>query len=63
MKISNTSKLGVRSWSLQALETCPGAIENGELVDACKGCYATTGNYRFENVVRRGAIIAKTGSA
>lgn len=51
MKISNTSKLGVRSWSLQAIETCPGAIAApGELVDACKGCYATTGNYRFENV-------------
>jgi hypothetical protein len=22
----------------------------GELVDACRGCYATTGNYRFKNV-------------
>lgn len=52
MKISVTSKLdGIRSWSLQALETCPGSIAApGELVDACKGCYATTGNYRFENV-------------
>jgi hypothetical protein len=52
MKISITSKLdGIRSWSLQALDTCPGSIAApGELVDACKGCYATTGNYRFENV-------------
>jgi len=52
MKISVTSKLdGIRSWSLQALDTCPGSISApGELVDACKGCYATTGNYRFENV-------------
>jgi hypothetical protein len=53
MKISVTSKLdGIRSWSLQALDTCPGSIASpGELVDACKGCYATTGNYiRFENV-------------
>jgi hypothetical protein len=52
MKISVTSKLdGVRSWSLQALETCPGSIAApGQLVDACAGCYATTGNYRFENV-------------
>jgi hypothetical protein len=52
MKISITSKLdGIRSWSLQALDTCPGSIASpGELVDACKGCYATTGNYRFENV-------------
>ena len=46
-KISVTSKLdGVRSWSLQALDTCPGSIESpGVLVDACKGCYATTGFY------------------
>jgi hypothetical protein len=52
MKISVTSKLdGIRSWSLQALDTCPGSIgAPGELVDACKGCYATTGNYVFANV-------------
>jgi len=52
MKISVTSKLdGIRSWSLQALETCPGSVAApGELVDACKGCYATTGNYVFANV-------------
>ena len=52
MKISITSKLdGIRSWSLQALDTCPGSIAApGELVDACKGCYATTGNYVFSNV-------------
>jgi hypothetical protein len=52
MKISVTSKLdGVRSWSLEALETCPGSIASpGVLVDACHGCYATTGNYRFANV-------------
>lgn len=52
MKISITSKLdGVRSWSLEALDTCPGSIASpGVLVDACQGCYATTGNYRFANV-------------
>lgn len=52
IKLSVTSKLdGIRSWSLQALDTCPGSIAApGELVDACKGCYATTGNYRFANV-------------
>lgn len=51
-RISTTSKLdGIRSWSLQALETCPGSIAApGELVDACKGCYATTGNYNYPNV-------------
>lgn len=52
IKLSVTSKLdGIRSWSLNALDTCPGSIESpGVLVDACKGCYATTGNYRFPNV-------------
>ena len=51
LRISVTSKLDcIRSWSLQALDTCPGSIENGTLVDACKGCYATTGNYRYPNV-------------
>jgi len=52
IKISVTSKLdSIRSWSLQALDTCPGSVESpGVLVDACKGCYATTGNYRFPNV-------------
>ena len=52
IKLSKTSKLdGILSWSLQALDTCPASVKtNGELVDACKGCYATTGNYRFANV-------------
>ena len=52
VKLSVTSKLdGIRSWSLNALETCSGSVDaSGELVDACKGCYATTGNYRFPNV-------------
>ena len=51
IKISKTSKLGCHSWSLQALETCPAARkQDGSLVDACKGCYARGGNYRFKNV-------------
>lgn len=52
LRISVTSKLdGIRSWSLQALDTCPGSVNpDGGLVDACKGCYATTGNYRYPNV-------------
>lgn len=52
IKISKTSKLdGIRSWSLQALDTCPGSLNgDGTLVDACAGCYATTGNYRYQNV-------------
>ena len=52
IKLSKTSKLdGIFSWSLQAIDTCPGSSDGkGGLVDACKGCYATTGNYRFANV-------------
>lgn len=52
IKLSKTSKLdGIMSWSLQALDTCPGSIaEGGGLVPACQGCYATAGNYRFSNV-------------
>jgi hypothetical protein len=51
-RISVTSKLdGIRSWSLEALDTCPGSKgPDGALVAACSGCYATTGNYRFTNV-------------
>lgn len=50
-KFSKASKMPCRSWSLQALDTCPASIgTDGELVDACKGCYATDGNYRFSNV-------------
>ena len=51
IKLSKAGKMPCRSWSLQALDTCPASKKaNGELVDACKGCYATTGNYRFPNV-------------
>jgi hypothetical protein len=52
IKLSKTSKLdGIFSWSLQALETCPASKnKDGSLVDACKGCYATTGNYNYPNV-------------
>lgn len=52
LRLSKTSKLdGILSWSLQALETCPGSVNgDGSLVDACKGCYATTGNYNYPNV-------------
>lgn len=52
LRLSKTSKLdGIRSWSLEAIKTCPASIgADGQLVDACKGCYATQGNYRYPNV-------------
>ena len=51
IKLSKASKMPCRSWSLEALDTCPASKDkHGELVPACRGCYATTGNYRFPNV-------------
>jgi hypothetical protein len=57
IKLSKTSKMPrkCKSWSLEALKTCPGSIKSVikgivELVDACKGCYATTGMYNMPNV-------------
>lgn len=58
-KMSRVSKLdGIRSWSLEAVVTCPGShakltdpeASPGVLVAACRGCYAVGGNYRFKNV-------------
>jgi hypothetical protein len=52
VKLSVTSKLGVKSWSLQALETCPAAYDtNGEIVKACAGCYARGNTYYYPNVI------------
>lgn len=51
IKLSKASKMPCRSWSLQAIDTCPASRdETGNLVPACAGCYAATGNYRFPNV-------------
>lgn len=49
IKLSKVSKLdGIKSWSLQAFETCPGArAESGDAVDPCRGCYARFGFYAF----------------
>lgn len=50
-RFSKPSKMPCRSWSLQALDTCPASKKpSGELVDACKGCYATTGFYAMGSV-------------
>jgi len=42
-----------KSWSLEAIKTCAGAINRltGELVDACKGCYAASGFYLMKPAV------------
>jgi hypothetical protein len=52
IKLSKPSKMPCFSWSLQAIDTCPGSKDKeGNLVPACQGCYATDGNYRFKNVI------------
>ena len=52
IKLSETRKLdGIKSWSLEALATCPGSVgAGGKLVPACQGCYATQGAYRWPQV-------------
>lgn len=36
---------------MTAGQTCPGSKDaSGNIVDACSGCYAKGGNYRFKNV-------------
>ena len=45
-KFSKPGKMPSRSWSLQAGETCPGAIDD----PACEKCYAQKNNYRFKPV-------------
>lgn len=48
VKLSKTSKLGTFSWSLTAVQDCPGSVgADGQLVDACSGCYAAGGFYNF----------------
>lgn len=52
IKLSKPSKMPCQSWSLQAIDTCPGSIDaSGELVAACRGCYAATGFYRMPVVI------------
>ena len=57
-KLSNTSKMPSKSWSLPAWETCLGAritnydTNEPDVSDACKGCYALTGAYMFPNTIK-----------
>lgn len=50
IKLSGTKKMPCKSWSLPAIKTCPGAFENGELVDVCSNCYADKGFYVMKTV-------------
>ena len=57
-KLSNTSKMPSKSWSLPAWETCLGAritnydTNKDDVSPACKGCYALTGAYMFPNTIK-----------
>lgn len=48
VKLSQTTKMPGRSWSLPAGSTCPGSRDaTGQVVPVCKACYAKTGNYTY----------------
>jgi hypothetical protein len=51
IKLSNTNKMPCKSWSLEAIATCPASIDpkTNELVEACSGCYAAKGFYLMPN--------------
>ena len=51
--LSNTSKMRgtAKSWSLQAIETCPGSRDSsGDLVPVCSNCFADKGFYHMPTV-------------
>lgn len=50
--LSKTQKMdGIRSWSLPALSTCPGARNrDGSIVPVCQGCYAREGRYKWSSI-------------
>lgn len=55
IKLSKAGKMPCPSWSLIARTHCPASVHlsgprKGELVDACHGCYAAGGQYRYPNV-------------
>lgn len=51
VKLSKTSKMPCKSWSLEARATCPGSRDpsSGEPWPVCAQCYATKGFYRMPN--------------
>lgn len=52
IKLSKTTKMPGRSWSLPAGSTCPGSFDKttGEVIPVCKLCYAKSGNYTYPAV-------------
>jgi hypothetical protein len=53
VRLSQTTKMPCKSWSLEAVKTCPGSHNaNGKLVQVCQGCYADTGFYKMKNAVK-----------
>lgn len=48
IKLSEAGKMPCKSFSLQAIETCPGMfLPSGEVKAVCSKCYATRGNYLY----------------
>ena len=53
IRLSTPSKMRgtCKTWSLEAIETCPAAIgDDGKLVPSCASCYATKGFYHMPTV-------------
>ena len=51
VKLSKTSKMPCKSWSLEARTTCPGSIDPATKApyEVCKSCYAAKGFYLMPN--------------
>ena len=53
IKLSTPSKMPCPSWDLQALDDCIGSKDSeGNLVPACRICYATDGFYSMPNAIK-----------
>jgi hypothetical protein len=48
IKLTKASKMPCKSFALQAMETCPGALDvQGEVKPVCQSCYAMKGTYVY----------------
>ena len=48
IKLSKASKMPCKSFSLEAIQTCPGMFkEDGAIKEVCQGCYAVKGSYTW----------------
>ncbi len=55
VKLSRTSKMPCKSWSLEARTTCPGSVDpkTKAVWPVCQSCYATKGFYHMPNTKKQ----------